>query len=235
MDGKHILIKQPRNSGSYFFNCKGLFSIVLLALVDVNYSFIYVDARSKGRSSAGGLSKNSSLVRAIGRNKLKLPPDRVIVEGMDPLPYVMVADDPFSLRNDLMKPYPFRNLSREKIVFIYRLSRARRVVEIAFSILANRFRIFLSPMEISQENVEKVTLASCVLHNFLRKKSPLRYTPAGCFDSEDIEPGRIIRGSWRLNGADESIHSVNVVGSNNHSQNCKEIRENYCEYFNTTG
>ena len=122
MDGKHILIKQPRNSGSYFFNYKGLFSIVLLALVDVNYSFIYVDVRSKGRSSDGGVSKNSSLVRAIGRNKLKLPPDRVIVEGMDPLPYNMVADDPFSLRNDLMKPYPFRNLSREKIVFIIDLA-----------------------------------------------------------------------------------------------------------------
>ena len=90
-------------------------------------------------------------------------------------------------------------------------------------------------MEISPENVEKVTLASCVLHNFLRKKSPLRNTPAGSFYSEDIESGQIIPGSWRLNGADESMHPVNVVGSNNHSQNCKNIREKYCEYFNTFG
>ena len=58
-----------------------------------------------------------------------------------------------------------------------------------FGIMANRLRIFLSPMEISPKNIEKVTLASCVLHNFLRKKFSLRYTPTGSFDNEDIESG----------------------------------------------
>ena len=142
MDGNHILIKQPRNSGSCFFNYKGSFSIVFLALLDANYSFIYVDVGSNSRVSDGGVLKNSSLARAIGRNMLNLPPDRMIVEGMDSLPYVMVGDDAFPLRKDLMKPYPFRNLSREKIVFIYRLSRARRVVENVFGIMANRLCIF---------------------------------------------------------------------------------------------
>ena len=93
--------------------------------------------------------------------------------------------------------------------------------------------LFLSPMETSPENVEKVTLDSCVLQNILRKKSPLKYTSYGSFDSEDIESGRIIPGNWRLNRADESMYSVNVVGCNNHFQNCKETREKYCEYFNT--
>ena len=54
-------------------------------------------------------------------------------------------------------------------VFIYRLSRERRVGENVFGIMANRFQIFLTAMEISPENVEKVTPASCVLHNFLIK------------------------------------------------------------------
>ena len=114
---------------------------------------------------------------------------------MDPLHYVMVADDAFPLKKDLIKPYPFRNLSYEKRVFIYQLSSARRVVENVCGIMANRFRIFLSPMEISPENVDKVTVASCVLHNFLHKKLSLRYTAGGSFDSEDIESGRIIPGS----------------------------------------
>ena len=91
MDGKHILIKIPRNSDSYFFNDKGSFSIILLALVDANYSFIYVDVGNNGRVSNGGVSKNSSLERAIGKNMLNLPSPRpilpsyrVIVEGMEP-------------------------------------------------------------------------------------------------------------------------------------------------------
>ena len=93
MDGKHILIKIPRNSDSYFFNDKGSFSIILLALVDVNYSFTNVDVGNNGRVSNGGVSKNSSLERAIGKNMLNLPSPpappilpsyRVIVEGMEP-------------------------------------------------------------------------------------------------------------------------------------------------------
>ena len=90
--------------------------------MDTNDSFIYVDVGSNGRVSDDGVFKSSSLARTIGKNMLNLPPDRVIVEGMDPLPYVMVADDASPPRKDLMKPYPFRN---EKRVCIYRLNRAR--------------------------------------------------------------------------------------------------------------
>ena len=53
MDEKHTLIRQMKNSGSYNFNYKGTFSLVLLALVDADYKFIYVDVRCNGRISDG--------------------------------------------------------------------------------------------------------------------------------------------------------------------------------------
>ena len=234
MDGKHIIIKQPKNSGSFYFNYKGTFSIVLLALVDADYKFIYVDVGCNGRISDGGVYRNSSLSQAIDNNLLNLPPPRMLDAGTK-LPYVMVADDAFPLRENIMKPYAFRGLSQEKRIYNYRLSRARRIVENAFGILANRFRVFLAPMLLAPENVEKVTLASCVLHNFLREKVPSEYTPPGSFDAEDMESGCIQHGEWRNGTENEGMKSIRIGKSNNYTTNAKLIRDDFCTYFNTIG
>ena len=162
-----------------------------MALVDADYEFIYVDIGCNGRISDGGVFRNCSLSKEIEHNNLNILPPRVICEEIQPLPYVIVADDAFHLKENIMKYYPLHNLSHEKIIFNFHLSRSRRIVENTFGILASRFRIFLSPMHLAPENSENVTLASCVLHNVLPEKARAHYTPPGSFHREDEHTGSI--------------------------------------------
>lgn len=54
IDGKHIKIQSPINIGSEFYNYKHNFSIILLAVADSDYNFLFADVGTHGRMSDGG-------------------------------------------------------------------------------------------------------------------------------------------------------------------------------------
>lgn len=54
VDGKHVRIKCPDNSGSAFFNYKQYFSIVLMALVDADCKYMAIDVGSYGTEGDAG-------------------------------------------------------------------------------------------------------------------------------------------------------------------------------------
>ena len=195
LDGKHVVMQAPAHAGSHFFNYKKTHSIVLLALVDANYRFIFVDSGCNGRISDGGVSSRCTLSSSLERNELSLPDDEGLSDGSPPLPFVVVADDAFPLKRNIMKPYPFRNQPAQNRVFNYRLSRARRCVENAFGILCQIFRIFRRPILVDAEKSQKIVLAACSLHNYiLMKSSSTSYS--GLADRED-DDGTLIPGIWR--------------------------------------
>ena len=124
IDGKHIALRAPHKSGSVFYNYKHFFSIVLMALVDADYKFVYVDIGCNGRVSDGGVFGGCSLVEALNARLLNIP-TREKLPGSDiSMSYHIVGDDAFPLREDLMKPFPFRNMNQEQRICNHRLSRA---------------------------------------------------------------------------------------------------------------
>nr|CAH7767049.1 unnamed protein product [Callosobruchus chinensis] len=51
IDGKQVRVVKPVHSGSLFYNYKNYFSVVLLAVCDSNYKFLYIDVGSFGKES----------------------------------------------------------------------------------------------------------------------------------------------------------------------------------------
>jgi hypothetical protein len=170
IDGKHVVIKSPPNAGSLFFNYKGSHSIVLLAVVDANYCFVLIDVGAYGRNSDGGIFSSSHFGRALEDGSLSLPAPSQL-EPVGHVPHVIVGDEAFPLKPYLMRPFPGRGLTAEERIFNYRLSRARRIVENAFGILAARWRIYHRTIEQTPRTVDEIVKATCVLHNFLRMKA----------------------------------------------------------------
>ena len=73
IDGKHEAICQPQNSGSECFSYKGLFSILLSALVDADYKFLYVNAGLAGRKGDAGIFQKSALKKAMEKKLAGFP------------------------------------------------------------------------------------------------------------------------------------------------------------------
>ena len=53
IDGKHINIRPPTGSGSYYYNYKHTHSVVLMAVAGPNYECLYADVGTNGRVADG--------------------------------------------------------------------------------------------------------------------------------------------------------------------------------------
>ena len=85
--------------------------------------------------------------------------------SMEPMPYVVIGDEAFSLQKHLMRPFTGRGCPKNQQIYKYRLSRARLIVENAFEILAARWRVFHAKLAIRPQCVNSIVKATCVLHN----------------------------------------------------------------------
>ena len=105
MDGKHVALQCPRNSANEYFNYKNAFSIVLFALVDANYNFMFVDAECQERISDSSVFMNAELYKKL-ETKILCLPQPVRLNGREKsVPYFFIGDEAFPLSENLIKVY----------------------------------------------------------------------------------------------------------------------------------
>ena len=121
LDGKHIAIKKPKKSGSEYFNYKGSFSWVLLALINADYKFLWDNVGANGSSFDAQIFNGSKLKR-IENGTLGLPPPEPLGPGWPNLHYFLLGDDAFALMPWLFKPYSRCQLTREERIANYKIS-----------------------------------------------------------------------------------------------------------------
>uniref|UniRef100_A0A8P4KIM3 DDE Tnp4 domain-containing protein n=1 Tax=Dicentrarchus labrax TaxID=13489 RepID=A0A8P4KIM3_DICLA len=102
-----------------------------------------------------------------------------------------------------------------------------QVVENAFGIMANRFCVLLTTINIRDTvTVEYIVLACCALHNFPRSEGSDAYM-ADIVDQEG--PDReIIEGRWRQ---DPALQQAPLPQTTNAAARAKQIRDELCRYF----
>ena len=106
IDGKHVHIRKPRNAGSTYFNYKKFHSIILLAIADANYKFIYVSAGARGRAGDAGVYKDSELRASLESGELPIPPPEPLPHDISrkPISYFFIGDDAFGCNKNMIKP-----------------------------------------------------------------------------------------------------------------------------------
>ncbi|KAM4033162.1 uncharacterized protein ACNLHF_017516 [Anomaloglossus baeobatrachus] len=168
VDGKHVRIVKPANTGSEHFNYKKYFSVVLMAIANASYKFLAVDIGAYGRSNDSQIFKTSIMGRNLYGDRFSFPPPSPLPQTSGPpLPFVILADEAFQLHTHLLKPYSSRGLTYEQKIFNYRLSRARRMVECAFGILTAKWRVLTTAINVKVDTVDDIIKACIVLHNYL--------------------------------------------------------------------
>ena len=134
----------------------------------------------------GEVYNNSTLKEATLNNSFNLPPPKSLpiheeagmVWDIDTaMPFMFLADDAFPLSENIMKPYPQRNLDELKHIVCFPLSHFRRVSENAFGILACRFCLFLGRSNLNSirnqkhlkpETAVDAVIVALTLHNLFR-------------------------------------------------------------------
>ena len=102
-----------------------------------------------------------------------------------------------------------------------------------FGILANRWIIFFTTINLEPKHVENIVLSALTLHNMLVKNPD--YRPSNLADTL-LEDGEVLEEEWLDNAATNSFYPLQIPRrGHNPSIAAKTVRDNFKDYFMNEG
>ena len=164
MDGTFMKIVKPVVWGDSYWSYKSYPAVLILAVVDVDGIFTFVDA---GRAASLG----DAYVFNRSRLRKKLEDGSWLSDGITKLvsgqrikPYLL-ADSAFGASQHVVKGFKHPPQPGRQTSFNSAVNQGRKVVETAFGRLKGRFRVLKSNFIRDPEFAAEVAMLCCALHN----------------------------------------------------------------------
>lgn len=218
IDGRHVPIIKPPKTGSRFRNYKGYYSMVLQAVVDAYYRYIFIDVGGRGSQSDGGTFKASLFYKALKQKKIQIPSESKLPDSDFILPFFFLGDGAYPLMQNLMKPYPRNQRTLKQRLFNKKLSSTRVCVENAFGYTCRKWQILKTTINKSLSIVKDIIKCTCLLHNIIIDSEGKDNIVIDALEDDTLLPTRLPK-------KNDSEDVEFVVGYG------KEVREDLCTYF----
>ena len=128
-----------------------------------------VNVGQYGSNNDSEVLAQSKISRNFENNNQNLPERKVLPVTILDISYFLVGDEIFLSKPWPLRPYPGRLLQLMEIVYSYRHSTAKSVIENAFAIPRAYWRIFSHSIKASVQSTERYVMACLCVHNYLRQ------------------------------------------------------------------
>jgi hypothetical protein len=173
LDGKHIRLTNPDHAGSLYRNYKNVISLVLMAMCDANYCFVWVDTGAYGKTSYSGIFHHSTSYKKLTQQTQNVPAARPVITENDAIRSSSWWSVWFD--GELNASVWCKVIIIWQSVFNFRLTLARRYIECTFGTMCNKWRILHRPLDVHIAFAENIFKAICVLYNYARMRNGYNY------------------------------------------------------------
>ena len=227
IDGKHVGIQKPPHVSSGFYENK-FHSIIIVAVIDADYKFIWLNIGTYGAAGDAHICNNSQLKLGMSTDRLHLPQPEPFPGDTADIPFFFIGDDAFALEEFLMKPYDHQNLKHEKRIFNCTLVQAGSIVKDTFGNMHMYLRVLTTTVRHRQRIASVITSTCCVLHNIIRDCYPVIQ-----HSMLEDQHYNLIPGAWWKR---YDMHDINKnIGGNTSKKRAKAPNDLIKLYYNVIG